>query len=998
MIANGYNYTNSARISIHLQGTVAEGVRAELTSPNYPLPYPLNARTEWFISAPENHIVLLYINELNLEECCHHLSFWDGPYIHGSWLGSISGRDENLSQRVVHSTVNSMYLHLYSDLTITSASGFKVIAFAVHSNNSTVTPTTTPPTEHVCPDYNFLYAEPNQINYFESPNYPSNYFNELNCVWLIQTTWQDHVIQLNVVDVSIEPYYDHANMHDGNSTNSLLLGEFKYANEIFRSSNDALLLNFITDQSVTDRGFKVQYTAIPRNLTQEPATTTPIYNQTFPSFTAISTQPPLNATNPIPTVNFTTSAPGDACTYTLILFAFPFEYYHLDSPYFPNNYANNLNCTAVIKSPSAKHILEATSVDVKLSFGDYANLYDGNSTSSPLLGDLTNGVNENFQSTSDSLFINFVSDDSFTDRGFRVIYSAVCKNSTACSDEVLDAYPNHTSILESPNYPNGYFNNVYFSWLIQSLDDNYVVQIKSLDVMLESCCDHATLHDGNSASSQILGRLSNGVNEVFHSSSNAILLTFKTDYSITKRGFRVQYSAVLKNATQVPVTTTNPFHNHTIPESNSTVVPSTNPFPPVNTTGPISGDVCPDLSILIAIPNRIGYIETPNYPNNYYSNLHCSWLIQSNFSNYVVQVTAIDVYLESCCDWAILYDGSSTSSQSLGYLRNGENEAINSSSDVLLLKFDSDSSIQYRGFQVQYTAIPKNFTQEPVTTTTPPFFNQTLPSSNTTNNSTVLPPGDICPGLNVLHASPYQTFILVSPNYPNNYYNNLNCSWLIQTFTEGHVIQLRIVDVNLESCCDHAVVYDGGSISGLVLGEIQNGHYNITRSNSDLLLINFVTDFSVTMRGFKVEYTSVPKNMTHHPFTTTPPYYNQTIPQSPSNCSHTYHIYDGTGFVLSPNYPENYYNDANCTWLIQEHLDNYVVMIILQDMTISNGDVVTIYDGESFKVLYEFKHNSAPSSEPIYSENKSLLVSFVTDNEGVSKGFRFQYFGFYSPS
>ena len=1181
IVENGFNYTNSARISINLQGSVPESMSAEISSPNFPSPYPLNARTEWLITVPDNHRVMLYVTVLDLKECCHHLSFWDGRYIQGSWLGSVTGQLEDVSQRVFYSTENSMYVHLYSDLTLTFARGFKATAFAIYSDNSTVVPTTTPsPDNNVCSQPAYLYAYPYETYYLESPNYPNEYFNNLNCLWVIQTTTPGHVIHTKAVYVSLESYYDYVTLHDGNSTDSPLLGNLTYVNQTFHSTSNALSINFVTDQSVTYRGFQVQYTAVPINQTQEPiTTTTPFYNQTLPNgnFTAIPTFPaPSNSTNPIPIVNTTTAPiycsdleilyiypsqtsylnspnypnnyvnylncswlirsryidyvvqltsvdvqlesccdyvtlydgnstfsrtlgtlnngvneqfystsndllmafstdysitdkgfrvqyravpknatqepvtnttpihhqtlpngnstviptqrpsnstnpipslnattgviPESACTYTIILYVYPHQQPldYLDSPYFPNNYSNNLNCTAVIKSSSANYVIELYPLYVFLGLGDYANIYDGNSKTSPLLGNLTNGVNRTLRSTSDEVYVNFVSDYSVTDRGFRLQYAAVCKNSSGLGedclgDEILYAYPYQRRYLESPNYPNDYPNNFFHSWSFQSTNADYVIRIMSIDVMLEACCDHATLYDGNSIFSQTLGTLSNGAYELFYSSTDTLRITFSTDSSITERGFRIEYMAVPKNATPEPISTTAKPNNQTLPTNTSTNIPPTIWW----TTA--SENLCNSSGVLYASPYRVGYLESPNFPNNYYNNMHCEWLMRTYDPNYVVQVTTFEVFVEACCDFAILYDGDSTLSPSLGYLRNNQTQTFVSSSDMLLMTFRTDSTITNTGFRVQYWAVLKNSTQPPVTTTAP-FYNNTfptnsnatffptvpLPPSNTTN-STYPPPGDVCPGLNILHANPYQTFILESPNYPNNYYNNLNCSWLVQTFTGGHVIQLNIVDVSLEGCCDYAIVYEGGSPQGQMLGQLQTGVNGTIYSNSNSLLINFVTDYSVTSKGFKVEYTAVPKNSTQIPSTTASPSYNQTTPQPSRNCSHVYQVYDGTGYVWSPNYPENYYNNANCTWYLQGHLSDHVIKLALQDLWIGYGDVLTVYDGESFEILYQFTRDSISPPAPILSKSKSMFLWFATDNEGTSKGFRFQFWGFYFP-
>jgi len=59
----------------------------------------------------------------------------------------------------------------------------------------------------------------------------------------------------------------------------------------------------------------------------------------------------------------------------------------------------------------------------------------------------------------------------------------------------------------------------------------------------------------------------------------------------------------------------------------------------------------------------------------------------------------------------------------------------------------------------------------------------------------------------------------VSPNYPNEYVNNMDCTWHI-VLDDGDV-HLTFSDFITESCCDHVYVYDGPSTTSRLIGRYQ---------------------------------------------------------------------------------------------------------------------------------------------------------------------------------
>ena len=99
--------------------------------------------------------------------------------------------------------------------------------------------------------------------------------------------------------------------------------------------------------------------------------------------------------------------------------------------------------------------------------------------------------------------------------------------------------------------------------------------------------------------------------------------------------------------------------------------------------------------------------------------------------------------------------------------------------------------------------------------------------------------------------------VITSPNYPSNYYNNHACSWKI-TGRYGDRVKFVIQDLSSERCCDYIKIQNGylqssGSNPGRISGSL--GGTMTFISSRENLIVYFVTDYSVTDRGFRATYT-----------------------------------------------------------------------------------------------------------------------------------------------
>ncbi|XP_057164654.1 deleted in malignant brain tumors 1 protein isoform X21 [Ursus arctos] len=100
-----------------------------------------------------------------------------------------------------------------------------------------------------------------------------------------------------------------------------------------------------------------------------------------------------------------------------------------------------------------------------------------------------------------------------------------------------------------------------------------------------------------------------------------------------------------------------------------------------------------------------------------------------------------------------------------------------------------------------------------------------------------------------------------SPSYPGNYPNNARCLWDIEV-PNNYRVTVVFRDVQLEGGCnyDYIQVFDGPSHSSPLIARVCDGAKGSHTSSSNFMSIRFVSDGSVTRRGFQAEYYSSPSN------------------------------------------------------------------------------------------------------------------------------------------
>jgi len=104
-------------------------------------------------------------------------------------------------------------------------------------------------------------------------------------------------------------------------------------------------------------------------------------------------------------------------------------------------------------------------------------------------------------------------------------------------------------------------------------------------------------------------------------------------------------------------------------------------------------------------------------------------------------------------------------------------------------------------------------------------------------------------------------------------------------------------------------------------------------------------------------------------------------------CGGTYDSIRGT--ISSPNYPNNYFRDSECIWILKSSVGNRVslnfIAFELEEDEFCNEDYVEVREGDSMgPVLGIFCGPNLPSN---ITSGASLWVKFRSNSLGSAKGF-----------
>ncbi|XP_055528454.1 cubilin homolog [Wyeomyia smithii] len=574
----------------------------------------------------------------------------------------------------------------------------------------------------------------------------------------------------------------------------------------------------------------------------------------------------------------------------------------ITSPGYPKAYRASQQCDYTIQAPVGKAILlDFTDFDIEGNSYpncdlDYVEIHDSyESNNNSLIGRYCSAkVPPRAISTLNVLLMRFVSDVSISGKGFRANFSYV---DVACGGVITseDVTIRPPSIADQGSY----LPDLDCRWVIVA-PKTHAIQLtwNSFELEKSTNCmyDFVEIYDNSTQRNVSIGRYCGTVKPpAITSAGNILTIRFKTDSSNSKDGFGLTFRFI-----DVQKLCGGNFHT-------------------------ISG-----------------VVKSPGYPNDYPAGKQCEWVITVPKGQQIrLNVKNFTMEKHTSCrfDGLEIRNGGTVSSPLIGkYCGTDDFDGIISFSNKLYLKFYSDSSRNYQGFEIEWDA-------------------------TTTGCGGVLtsPKGSI-----------------ISPHYPEPYGNNAQCNWRISV-SAGSAIHIVFMDLELEghtSCrYDYLEIYDGRDAAGKKLGRfctIDTDPVQLdTKTNH--AFIRMRSDDTNQGRGFHLKYNILCKR----------------------------NITGFEGAIESPNFPNKHPSSLDCLWTITvppgnkidvefSHFEIENGMIFDKNSShVCNFDYVEISEPHDERSISQKYCNNMPPK--ITSKGSTIQIAFRTDSSGENSGFRLEW-------
>ncbi|XP_015810319.3 cubilin [Nothobranchius furzeri] len=912
-----------------------------IRSPGHPNNYPHGANCTWYISVTPGNLIRLSFDSFNLEyhtNCNYdYLEVYDNGTVQtGNKIGRYCGRSVPPS---ITSSDNQLTLLFVTDSSL-NTEGFSASYVSINATT----------------DCGGTFTS--STGSFSSPNYPHNYPNSRDCIFkiIVEINMQ---IMLNFTSFDLEGSppscsFDFVEIRDGGFETSPLIGKFCATQRppVIVSHSNRMWVRFRSDAIITRPGFNAHWDG----------------SQTGCGGT------------------LTSSSGG------------------FSSPNYPLPYHPNAECYWTIKTSQGSQLLLSFS-DFHLESSsscsfDYLAVYDGNSSSAPELAKLCGAeLPSTINSSRNQLFVKLRTDSSVNAGGFLASYSSKCDNVLISGQR--------TGVVESPNFPNNYPVNSMCSWTIQVSSGNvinYTFAAFQLEGISSSCSfDYIQLYNGPNQQAPLIGKFcGNSPPPANSTSGSALTLVFRTDSSISMSGFQMMWYQsgcggdlsgprgsfsspgypnrypdntecvwYITSAAGSSITLTIQefdveFHqdcNYDVlevfggpdlsaPKLAKLCSTTLNPMQVSSTGNLLTVRFSSDAFVSgrgfnaswvqvqggcggpVTAPS--GEIHSPSYPNTYPNNADCSWVISVDLGHRVLfNFTDLDIENHSNClwDYVAIHDGPSISSSLLAQVCGTSiPPPITSTTNTIYVRFRSDSSLNHRGFSARFS--------------------------------------EAC-GTTILTDDIGGAF--ASPRYPSPYPPNQACSWIIRAQEPFNHVTLSFTDFELEMInvnCSHdsVEILDGDNSQAPSIGKFCGSEIpHPVTSFSNALVVNFISDSSVSGKGFRTTYSA-----------------------STSSCGGD--LVMQSGAFNSPNYPDAYPPNMECVWTIRSSPGNRLqlsfITFHLQGDSSCQNDYLLIKEGNSTgPVVGRFCGNTLPSN---YTSviGHILWVQFVSDQSVSGAGFR----------
>nr|XP_017203939.1 tolloid-like protein 2 [Oryctolagus cuniculus] len=530
----------------------------------------------------------------------------------------------------------------------------------------------------------------------------------------------------------------------------------------------------------------------------------------------------------------------------------------IQSPNYPDDYRPSKECVWRITVSEGFHVgltFQAFEIERHDSCAyDYLEIRDGPTAESALLGHLCGYEKpEDVKSSSHRLWMKFVSDGSINKAGFAASFFKEvdecswpdhggcehrCVNTLgsykcAC-DPGYELAPDKKTCevacggfitklngtITSPGWPKEYPTNKNCVWqVVAPAQFRISLQFEVFELEGNDVCkyDFVEVRSGLAPDARLHGRFCGSETpDAITSQSNNMRVEFKSDNTVSKRGFRAHFFSdkdeCSKDNGGCQHECVNTFSSYLCRCRNGYRLHD-------------NGHDCKEAGCVHKISSAEGTLASPNWPDKYPSRRECTWNISST-AGHRVKLTfnefEIEQHQECAYDHLDVYDGPDSLAPLLGRFCGSKRPApVLASGSSLFLGFYSDASVQRTGFQAVHSTECGGRLQADVQT-----------------------------------KELYSHAQFGDSNYPSQ----ARCDWVIVA-EDGYGVELvfRAFEVEEEADCgyDYMEAYDGYDSSAPRLGRFcGSGPPEDIYSAGDSLMIRFHTDDTISKKGFHARYTS----------------------------------------------------------------------------------------------------------------------------------------------
>uniref|UniRef100_A0A669CUG9 CUB and Sushi multiple domains 3 n=1 Tax=Oreochromis niloticus TaxID=8128 RepID=A0A669CUG9_ORENI len=614
------------------------------------------------------------------------------------------------------------------------------------------------------------------------------------------------------------------------------------------------------------------------------------------------------------------------------------------SPNFPIQYESNSQCVWIITASDPNKVIQINFEEFDLEIGyDSLTIGDGGEVgdSKTIIQVLTGSfVPDLIVSMSHQMWLHLQSDESVGSIGFKINYKEIDKESCGDPGTPLYGYQEGTGFLNgdvlrfecqfgfeligermitcqnnnqwsanipicifpcfsnftapmgtvlSPDYPEGYGNNLNCVWLIIS-EPGSRIHLAFNDFDLEPPYDFLTIKDGDQSGATILGRFSGAeVPSHLTSNSNVLQLEFQADHSMSGRGFNITYSTFGHNECPDPGIPLNARRfGDSFQLGSSISVVCEDGFIKTQGADTITCHLEEGKVMWSGLIPKCeapcgghysgpsGVILSPGWPGYYKDSLSCEWVIEAELGR-SIKISFDRFQTELSYDFLEVHDGPNLLSPLIGSF-NGTQvpQFLFSSSNFLYLLFTTDNSRSNSGFKIFYEVvtldtyscmdpgIPVNgfrlshdlsigstvtfqcdpgyrlSHEEPLVCEKNHFWSHPLPTCDASCGGDIRGPGGI----------------ILSPGYPELYPNSLNCTWTVEV-SHGKGVQFTFHSFHLEDHHDYLLITENGSFAqplARLTGSERPAPINAGLYGNFKAQLRFISDFSISLQGFNISF------------------------------------------------------------------------------------------------------------------------------------------------